>query len=48
VENENWDAEAIKAEIAAFDYQPVISILMPVYNVEEKWLEKCSFSTIHC
>lgn len=41
VENENWDAEAIKAEIAAFDYQPVISILMPVYNVEEKWLEKC-------
>lgn len=41
VENENWDVEAIKAEIATFEYQPVISILMPVYNVEEKWLAKC-------
>lgn len=40
-ENENWDLDAIKAEIAAFDYQPTISILMPVYNVEEKWLAKC-------
>lgn len=40
-ENENWNIEAIKAEIMAFEYQPVISILMPVYNVEEKWLAKC-------
>ncbi|MGF2941889.1 glycosyltransferase family 2 protein [Enterococcus xiangfangensis] len=40
-ENENWDIDAIKAEIAEFNYQPVISILMPVYNVEEKWLAKC-------
>lgn len=40
-ENENWDINAIKAEIAEFNYQPVISILMPVYNVEEKWLAKC-------
>ncbi|OTO76639.1 MULTISPECIES: glycosyltransferase family 2 protein [unclassified Enterococcus] len=40
-ENENWDLESIKSEIAAFNYQPVISILMPVYNVEEKWLAKC-------
>ncbi|MDT2599275.1 glycosyltransferase family 2 protein [Enterococcus hulanensis] len=40
-ENENWNIEAIKAEITAFEYQPVISILMPVYNVEEKWLAKC-------
>ncbi|MDT2638929.1 glycosyltransferase family 2 protein [Enterococcus dongliensis] len=40
-ENEDWDIAAIKAEINDFDYQPVISILMPVYNVEEKWLEKC-------
>lgn len=40
-ENENWDVAAIKAEIASFEYQPVISILMPVYNVEEKWLSKC-------
>ncbi|MDT2769690.1 glycosyltransferase family 2 protein [Enterococcus pseudoavium] len=40
-DNENWDVKAIEAEIANFDYQPLISILMPVYNVEEKWLEKC-------
>lgn len=40
-ENENWNLESIKSEIAAFNYQPVISILMPVYNVEEKWLAKC-------
>lgn len=40
-ENENWNVDTIKAEIEAFDYQPVISILMPVYNVEEKWLAKC-------
>lgn len=26
--------------ITAFHYKPVISIIMPVYNVEEKWLEK--------
>lgn len=40
-ENENWNIDTIKSEIEAFDYQPVISILMPVYNVEEKWLAKC-------
>lgn len=40
-QNENWDVEAIKEEIAQFSYQPKISILMPVYNVEQVWLEKC-------
>ncbi len=40
-QNENWDVEAIQAEIQNFKYQPKISILMPVYNVEQKWLEKC-------
>jgi glycosyltransferase involved in cell wall biosynthesis len=39
--NEQFDFEQIKAEIAAFDYQPKISIAMPVYNVEEKWLRRC-------
>lgn len=39
--HENWDIEAIQAEIASFSYQPKISILMPVYNVEEEWLTKC-------
>ncbi|EOT42439.1 glycosyltransferase family 2 protein [Enterococcus columbae] len=40
-QNENWDIEAIKAEISQFNYQPKISILMPVYNVDRVWLEKC-------
>lgn len=40
-QNENWDVEAIHTEIQNFKYQPKISILMPVYNVEQKWLEKC-------
>jgi glycosyltransferase involved in cell wall biosynthesis len=39
--NEQFDFEKIKAEIAAFGYQPTISIAMPVYNVEEKWLRRC-------
>jgi O-antigen biosynthesis protein len=30
----------IKKQITDFDYMPLISIVMPVYNVAEKWLEK--------
>ncbi|MDH6364557.1 glycosyltransferase involved in cell wall biosynthesis [Enterococcus sp. PF1-24] len=40
-ENENWQSEAILAEIEKFAYQPKISILVPVYNVEKVWLDKC-------
>ncbi len=32
------DIERIKIEAAAFSYRPLISILMPVYNIEPKWL----------
>ncbi|MBO0473555.1 glycosyltransferase family 2 protein [Enterococcus ureasiticus] len=39
--NEHFDFEQIKAEISSFNYQPKISIAMPVYNVEEKWLRRC-------
>lgn len=39
--NEHFDFEQINAEIAGFHYQPKISIAMPVYNVEEKWLRRC-------
>ncbi|MBO0467779.1 glycosyltransferase family 2 protein [Enterococcus plantarum] len=39
--NEQFDFEQIKAEISTFGYQPKISIAMPVYNVEEKWLRRC-------
>lgn len=39
--NEQFDFEQIKAEINTFSYQPKLSIAMPVYNVEEKWLRRC-------
>lgn len=45
-QNENWDRHLIKKEIEDFSYQPKISILMPTYNVEEKWLTKCIESVI--
>ena len=32
--------DKINEEIAKFNYQPKISIIMPVYNVEQIWLEK--------
>ncbi|MBO1308231.1 glycosyltransferase family 2 protein [Enterococcus sp. 669A] len=41
IENEQWDQSLISKEINDFTYKPLISILMPVYNVEEKWLTKC-------
>lgn len=41
IENEKWDQSLITKEINDFAYKPLISILMPVYNVEEKWLTKC-------
>ena len=40
-ENESYDINQIKQEIATFSYQPKISIAVPVYNVEEKWLRAC-------
>ena len=31
--------EDIKEEIKSFSYKPLVSIIMPVYNVEPKWLD---------
>lgn len=39
--NEGWDLSKVKEECRNFSYSPKISVLMPVYNVEEKWLLKC-------
>ena len=39
--NEVFDQTAIQQEIAGFAFQPKISIVVPVYNVEEKWLDAC-------
>ncbi|MFL0556302.1 MULTISPECIES: glycosyltransferase [Paenibacillus] len=33
--------QEIKHEISQFSYNPLISIIVPVYNVDEKWLRKC-------
>ncbi len=35
------DIERIKSEIAAMSHQPLISVLVPVYNTEERWLRRC-------
>lgn len=41
LKNEQFDSDVIKENIENFSYQPKISIVMPVYNVEAIWLEKC-------
>ncbi|MGX7149254.1 glycosyltransferase [Enterococcus ureasiticus] len=41
VQHEVFDMEKIHSEIESFEYQPKISIAVPVYNVEEKWLDAC-------
>ena len=45
--NEVLDIEAMTQEIATFHYQPKISIAMPEYNVEEKWLRLCIDSILN-
>ncbi|WP_172257036.1 glycosyltransferase family 2 protein [Saccharibacillus deserti] len=53
---ENWlfnhqlthaDFERIKQEIQGYTYQPLISIILPVYNVDEKWLRLCIDSVLN-
>lgn len=43
--NEQKRAE-IRAEIESFSAKPLISVVMPVYNVEEKWLRFCIESVL--
>ena len=38
---ERYDTTEIKQEIESFKYKPKISIIIPVYNVDPKWLNKC-------
>jgi O-antigen biosynthesis protein len=35
------DREKIRRRIAQLNYKPLISVILPVYNVEEKWLRSC-------
>ena len=37
---EEKQTETIKREILTFQYRPKISVIMPVYDVEQEWLEK--------
>lgn len=39
-QNERYSVETIEKEIESFQIQPKISIVVPVYNVAEKWLRK--------
>lgn len=36
-----YDRDAIMAEIETFHIKPTISVVIPVYNVEAKWLNRC-------
>ena len=45
--HENIDLKSQQEQSKKFDYRPLISIAMPVYNVEIKWLEKCIDSVIN-
>lgn len=38
---ERYNERAVHAEISKFTYQPVISFVVPVYNVDEQWLRAC-------
>jgi len=40
------DRQKIKNQIALLTHKPLISIILPVYNVEEKWLRLCIESII--
>lgn len=45
--NDNTDHSQIEQNIDTFTYKPIISIVMPVYNVEEKWLRQCIDSVLN-
>ncbi|MEO1815678.1 MAG: glycosyltransferase family 2 protein [Acetobacterium sp.] len=39
--HEDYDKKVVLEEISGFAYKPKVSIVMPVYNVEEQWLRAC-------
>lgn len=44
--HETTDYTAANRELKQFTYYPLISIVMPVYNVDHKWLEQCVQSVL--
>ncbi|KAF5089475.1 Glycosyl transferase family 2 [anaerobic digester metagenome] len=45
--HEDYDRKKVLAEISGFSYKPKVSIVMPVYNVEEQWLRACVDSVLN-
>ncbi|MEY8446058.1 glycosyltransferase family 2 protein [Enterococcus ratti] len=45
--HEKFDLQKQRQESVSFNYRPLISVIMPVYNVEIKWLEKCIESVLN-
>ncbi|WP_300767224.1 glycosyltransferase [uncultured Bifidobacterium sp.] len=43
---ESYDLEAVQKSIRGFSHKPLISIVMPVYNVDPQWLSKCIDSVL--
>lgn len=43
---ERYDLAEVCKQIDTFTYKPLISLLVPVYNVDPQWLEKCVDSVI--
>lgn len=41
-----WDAVKMRAEVRSFQYAPKISVLMPVYNTRQEYLEKAINSVV--
>jgi len=39
--NEQYDPYAVRQECEQFQYQPLMSIILPVYNVQEEYLREC-------
>lgn len=46
IKNESWDAKTIEQEINSFSYKPTFSIIVPVYNINPKWLDRCIQSVV--
>ncbi|MDO3680297.1 glycosyltransferase family 2 protein [Paenibacillus ehimensis] len=46
-ENENYSPTDVKSEIGSFTMKPLISIIIPVYNVNKIYLEECINSVLN-
>lgn len=46
-EPKSKDLNNLKRDIEKFKYNPVISIIMPVYNTKKKWLNKAILSVVN-